>query len=220
MKGVGELSNTFFEEMLALGQNKIKTEKQQRIVDTAINLFAEKGYSNTSTAEIAKAAEVSEGTIFKHYGTKDKLLLSIILPFIKNFFPIMAKKVIKKVVKDENTTFEEFIRGFLKDRVEFLVKNREIFQVVIKEFIYREELKKELLPYFSELVPSILSDVIEEFKRRGELIDIPTKEILNIMLTLFSGFFISRFVLLENYTVTEEEIENIVQFVMDGLRNH
>ena len=51
--------------------NNNQTVKQKKIVDAASKLFAEKGYSNTSTSEIAKLAEVSEGTIFKHYGTKD-----------------------------------------------------------------------------------------------------------------------------------------------------
>ncbi|MDP4107839.1 MAG: helix-turn-helix domain-containing protein, partial [Bacillota bacterium] len=43
------------------------TEKQQKIVETAIQMFADKGYASTSTAEIAKAAGVAEGTIFRHF---------------------------------------------------------------------------------------------------------------------------------------------------------
>ena len=63
LKGGIELSNPIFDTILAQGLIKGKTEKQQRIIETTIKLFAEKGYANTSTAEIAKVAGVSEGTI-------------------------------------------------------------------------------------------------------------------------------------------------------------
>lgn len=63
--------------------SKKQTDKQQKIAEVAISLFAEKGYENTSTSEIAKEAGVAEGTFFRHYKTKDNLLLSKILPFMK-----------------------------------------------------------------------------------------------------------------------------------------
>lgn len=44
----------------------------------ALLLFAEKGYVDTSTKEIAQRAEVSEALIFKHFGNKDGLLFHLI----------------------------------------------------------------------------------------------------------------------------------------------
>ena len=46
-------------------KNKKMTEKQQKILENAIKMFAEKGYEATSTSEIAKASGVAEGTIFR-----------------------------------------------------------------------------------------------------------------------------------------------------------
>ncbi|PYI54641.1 TetR/AcrR family transcriptional regulator [Paenibacillus flagellatus] len=40
----------------------------------AIDLMAEKGYDGTTTKEIAAAAGVNEVTLFRHFGTKQKLL--------------------------------------------------------------------------------------------------------------------------------------------------
>ncbi|MBD2868905.1 TetR/AcrR family transcriptional regulator [Paenibacillus sp. IB182493] len=193
------------------------TAKQERIIESAIRLFAEKGYSNTSTAEIAKAAEVSEASIFKQYGTKDKLLLSLIIPCLKELFPAMADEVLHTVMS-KAVTFEDFLRGFLKNRVEFISENREIFQVVIKEIVYKEELKNELLPYLSEIVTSRLSKVIAFFRERGEFIDIPADTILKMLFTFVGGFFVSRFVLLNLRSIDDREIEDAIRFVMDGIR--
>jgi AcrR family transcriptional regulator len=214
-----KLSNKIFDAILTQAVTKVKTEKQQKIVETAIQLFAEKGYANTSTAEIAKASGVSEGTIFKHYGTKDKLLLSVILPFVSELFPYMAQELIKKTLSENTTTFEQFLRSLIKDRVEFVTENREIFQIVVKEIVYKDELKKELLPYALANIPPIFKKVLEEFRERGELVDLPADKILKNLVTFLGGFFVSRFLLIDDFNVSEEEIEDAIQFVMNGLRN-
>ncbi|WP_083676225.1 TetR/AcrR family transcriptional regulator [Paenibacillus sp. FSL H8-0548] len=46
----------------------------EKILLAAISLMAEKGYDSTTTKEIALAAGVNEVTIFRHFGTKEKLL--------------------------------------------------------------------------------------------------------------------------------------------------
>ena len=214
------MSNSLFDAIIEQGATKKKTKKQEAIVEAAIKLFAEKGYANTSTAEIAKLAEVSEGTIFKHYRTKDTLLLSVMLPFIKENFPSLAQEVLKETLTEQIRTFEDFLKGFLRNRADFVKANKEIFQVVFKELIYRDDFKNELVPYIAKQAPSILIKVINEFKERGELIDIPTDEIFYGLFTALGGFFVTRFVLLNNYDITDEDIDQLVRFIMDGIRKH
>ena len=50
------------------------TEKKRKILDAALRLFANDGFSATSTNKVAKAAGVSEGLIFRHFGNKEGLL--------------------------------------------------------------------------------------------------------------------------------------------------
>ena len=50
---------------------------RERIVEAATRLFAERGYAATSTREVAAAAGVSEGLIFKYYPTKRQLLEAV-----------------------------------------------------------------------------------------------------------------------------------------------
>ncbi|WP_026692838.1 TetR/AcrR family transcriptional regulator [Peribacillus kribbensis] len=199
-------------------QSTKQTLKQKKIVETAITLFAEKGYSNTSTSEIAKLAEVSEGTIFKHYGTKDNLLLSVILPFIKESLPAMAEEVFKETLTENTLTFDEFLRAFLKNRRDFFTENKEIFKVMIKEVLYKEELRNEILPFLYENISPRLRHAVEFFKERGELTDIPADTMLKNLLTMIGGFFTSRFVFLNKASISDEEIEEMIWFVMNGLK--
>ena len=211
------VNNNLLDEMAKILEKSNKqTVKQKKIIEVAITSFAEKGYSNTSTSEIAKKAGVAEGTIFKHYGTKENLLLSIMVPFLKDFFPTMADELIGELMNDK-CSFEEFLRALLTNRSAFFSENREIFQVFIKEMFYKEELRNELLPNVLEIGSNHLIKVIEVFKQRGEIRDIPNEIILKMLSTVIGGLFISNFALLNKHSVSENEIEEAIFFILNGL---
>ncbi|MBA7603758.1 hypothetical protein ES703_10875 [subsurface metagenome] len=48
-------------------------ERRARIIDAALRLFADKGFSGTRTREIAELARISETLIFQHFKTKEDL---------------------------------------------------------------------------------------------------------------------------------------------------
>lgn len=54
------------------------TEKKQRILEVALELFAREGYNAVPTSRIARKAQVSEGLIFRHFESKKGLLEALI----------------------------------------------------------------------------------------------------------------------------------------------
>lgn len=52
--------------------------RREQILETAVSLFSEHGFSGTTTKEIAKAAGVSEAMVFRHFATKDALYGAIL----------------------------------------------------------------------------------------------------------------------------------------------
>jgi AcrR family transcriptional regulator len=53
-----------------------KEQTRQSIAETAWRLFAERGYDRVSVAEIARAAQVAEATVFNYFPTKEDLFYS------------------------------------------------------------------------------------------------------------------------------------------------
>ena len=53
-------------------------ERRLQILKVAISLFSQRGFSGTTTKEIARAAGVSEAMVFRHFATKHELYHAIL----------------------------------------------------------------------------------------------------------------------------------------------
>lgn len=197
----------------------VKNEKQRKILKASIELFAENGYANTSTAEIAKRAGVSVGTLFNYYNKKETLLFAIVLPAINSFVPKLLLDNDHRVMLQTSSSFEEFITEVIKGRILFLEKNKELFQVILKEVLYNEELKQGLFSSISTHSREFLINAIEHFKEIGELKDLPTERIMKYILINSIGFCITSVLTPNNEPISETEVDDLVAIVMGGLRN-
>ena len=56
----------------------IRQEKTKLILDTALELFAEKGFHQTSISDITRRAGISKGLLYNYFESKDEVLKNII----------------------------------------------------------------------------------------------------------------------------------------------
>ena len=97
------------------------TDKKEKILQAALELFAEEGFRPTSTSKIAKKACVSEGLIFRHFGNKDGLLDAIIKEGEEQAKILFADIVLETEPKEVIRKFFELTSKFVntKDREDF-----------------------------------------------------------------------------------------------------
>src|SRR5579859_386663 len=61
--------------MASIGLRELKKARtRQLIADTAARLFAERGYEHVSVADVARAAEVAEQTVYNYFPVKEQLV--------------------------------------------------------------------------------------------------------------------------------------------------
>jgi AcrR family transcriptional regulator len=66
--------------LVAAGTRATETaERKQRCLDAAVALAAEGGYDAVQMRDVASRAEVALGTLYRHYASKDQLLLAAML---------------------------------------------------------------------------------------------------------------------------------------------
>jgi AcrR family transcriptional regulator len=82
-----------------LNQGKRKAaDSRNKIRTVALRLFVTKGIKSTTTREIAKRAGIAEGTIYKHFQSKDEIALEL---FINNI-DVFREKLLENIEnKDE-----------------------------------------------------------------------------------------------------------------------
>jgi AcrR family transcriptional regulator len=74
----------------------MKTTTQQKLLEATLTLISEKGYLGATTREIAQEAGVTELTLFRHFGSKEKLFEELLngytfLPKLKELLPELEK---------------------------------------------------------------------------------------------------------------------------------
>lgn len=188
------------------------------ILQASLKLFAGKGYSNTSTKDIAKAANVAEGTIFKHFGSKENLLYATLIPLLKHTLAQEWKLQLIEVVQNiEDYPFQRFLREVLEKKVTYAGDNLKVFKILYMEFLYQEDMRNNLLTLIPKDIVKEINDVLDYYKQKKQLVNLPNKEIFRFLAGTLMTFVLT----IELVSSTEEEkvneMENMIVFLIKGL---
>lgn len=194
------------------------TEKQFKIIEASIEVFAEKGYAGSSTSEIAQKAGVAEGTIFRHYKTKKDLLLSIVSPMMSKLIAPFVIKNFKEVLESNYPTFEDFLYALMINRLDFVRKHHKIIKIMLQEIPFQPHLQAEFKQHIGTHIFQRLSEIAEHFKSKGEIIERPTQELLRYAASVMIGMIATHFLLMPDQPWDEEkEIRDTIKLIMNGI---
>jgi AcrR family transcriptional regulator len=146
------------------------TEKKEKILQSALELFAKEGYTATSTSKVAKHAKVSEGLIFRHFGNKEGLLEAIIKEGEER-----AKILFAAIVFE--TDPNEVIAKLL-DMIESLSKKKEDFEFWKLQYKIKWETEK----YAEHKMEALHLSLSNAFKKLGY--DSPELESTILLVTM------------------------------------
>jgi TetR/AcrR family transcriptional regulator len=152
-------------------------EKQDRIINAAINEFAQKGYDNASTNEMVKEAGISKGLLF-HYFKNKKQLFFFLFDYCYN---IVADEFYKKVDLAESDFFKR-IRQAVQIKMDLQTKYPDILTFIQEAFMQDSpEIKDEFDKKKQELNAvniGIIYDGIDLTKFRD---DVDVQKILKVI---------------------------------------
>ncbi|NLC54482.1 MAG: TetR/AcrR family transcriptional regulator [Erysipelothrix sp.] len=103
-----------------------KEDRQKQILSAAINVFVEKGYNGATTLEIAKAANISEVTLFRHFDSKKDI-------FRLSVEPIVFTTLKESITASKNLTKKQQLEYILFERIKLVSKNREVIKLLLME---------------------------------------------------------------------------------------
>lgn len=111
----------------------LKKEKQDRMINAALKLFAENGYRRASTDDMVKEAGISKGLLFHYFGSKLGLY-----EFVYDYSVKFLTMELSSVLHQEETDFF-VLRGQIEQAKVAVMKNFPYMQM----FLYRASKEDE-----------------------------------------------------------------------------
>ncbi len=141
-------------------------ETKRGIMNSAADLFAQKGFAAATTREIADLAGVSEAVLFKYYKNKKGLLHETILDFIEQISVDSVFESVDEIVKhNKEMPTEDLFRKLFKDRYSMIDKNFQMFKMLLIEIQYHEDVRDIFVEKVMGRIVSyakVMSSMLEE----------------------------------------------------------
>jgi AcrR family transcriptional regulator len=114
-----------------ISKKKTKAEqalmRRNQIIDTALKLFAEKGFGNTTIKDISEAAGTSLGLMYHYFTGKDELLVAI---FERHSF---LEPLRKMLTINRNKPVREVLYSLTCNFYDLLTSKKELVNIVFNE---------------------------------------------------------------------------------------
>lgn len=180
----------------------IRKEKRELILDTALILFAENGFHQTSIEQIARKACISKGLTYNYFESKNAILEEILK---KGFDAIYTHFDLNK---DGLLTYAEF-EFFIRESFNVISKNRNFWKLYFS-IIMQPMVTETYIHNYSETSTGLMNMLIRFLTENGS--ENPSKDLF-IISSLLKGAYL---ILVTSPVVMNEEL--FVNYIMEGFQ--
>ncbi len=175
----------------------MRTKTRAAILGSSLELFARRGYSATTTDEIARKAGISKGLIFTHFRTKQDILFAIFDDYVERILPHFIRTNDRRPAQERFTSMVDMWFSLIKSepllvRLGLQLNLDDSYRVLIRRKRGRE--------FFREVLGQIKKTMRELGSDRPELDAF-------LLMFFFDG-------IVANYTVAPE------LFPIDEIKDH
>jgi AcrR family transcriptional regulator len=158
---------------------------RERLFHASLQLFAQKGFAETTVEDITEAADVGKGTFFNYFPSKDHILLA---------FGEMQLSKLEGLVAEARATGEplqDFLRKLGPRMTEEPKRNPAIIRALLQAYLSTTPVRAAMMD-LQRRVHALHSQMIQLGQDRGEIRnDLPATEIAHVFRqTLFGTLLI------------------------------
>ena len=112
---------------------------KEKILGTAIVLFAQKGYSGLSMRQLAQAVDMSVAAIYHHFPDKNALYLESVR------FAFSDKEQVFAQVWESDCSAEKKLGGFIRSLIDVMLQDRDFHRLMQREILEADPERMQLL---------------------------------------------------------------------------
>src|SRR5947208_4514300 len=146
-------------------------ELRDRLFRAALNLFAKKGFAETTVEDITEAADVGKGTFFNYFPSKEHILLA--------FGEIQLGKLEAAVaeVRRTNEPIPQFLRELGVRMTQEPTRNPEIIRAILQAYLSTTPVREAMLD-LQKRVQALHTEMIRLGQKQGAIRnDLPAAEL-------------------------------------------
>lgn len=187
--------------------------KHDQIIESAIKVFARKGFYNAKVSEIAREANVADGTIYLYFKNKDDILISL----FEEKVDLMIQRMETELESVQDPL--DKIRAFVAHHLLLIKENKYLAEVIQVELRQSSKFMRRYVPIkflqYLDMIGKIIEEGIEQGAIRKDVIPAITKRaIFGALDEMLLYWVLAK---KPKYTL-DQSIEQISQFFIDGLR--
>jgi len=141
--------------------NQRRQDKRRQILEAAVQVFAEKGFHKSRVSDVARAADVADGTIYLYFKGKDDILISI--------FEETMQEMTDGVTAALSGIADPLdrLRAFAEFHMSNVESHKNVAKVLQVELRLSNTFMKEYKPTRLQSYMDIIGGLIEEGKAAG-----------------------------------------------------
>jgi AcrR family transcriptional regulator len=124
-------------------QAQLAAARRTQILDAATRVFASKGFNRATIRDVARDAGVADGTIYNYFANKTDLLFGL-LDRLND-----TERRPASLAQASEAPFGDYFRVYVRERVEALWSNADLFRAVLPELLANPELRAR---YYDEVI--------------------------------------------------------------------
>jgi len=167
-------------------RERLKRQREERILDAAATVFAQKGYHRATVHNIATQADVADGTIYNYFENKFDLLLAL-LARIGELQQLPAELALSL----EGDVRSFFVAAF-QDRLGRIAKDEEMLQAVLPQVFVNPELRDRFYRQYVLRIARLLEGYVQAQVERGCIRPLDARLLTRLLQSTFVGMLVLR----------------------------
>jgi AcrR family transcriptional regulator len=153
-------------------RKKEKENRKNSILKAARKLFFERGFKSVTVDLIAAKAEVSKGSIYLYFDSKEEIYTQILISA-----NVEHHKLLENFSKREGTA-SELLLAFARNYIDFFLENNELFRILMTFMLHSESMNltedqnTQLIHTTNENI-RMISEILQKGIDSGEFVPLP-----------------------------------------------
>jgi AcrR family transcriptional regulator len=154
-------------------------DNRRKILEASQALFAQQGFGNTPTSQIAKRAGIAEGTIFRYFPTKKDILVEL----VTSGWVTILTDLLTELSQMASYTH---IESVLRNRMRHLHGNMDLMKVCFFEAQFHPDLRDRIQEELINRMMCVAEDFFQTAMDRGIYRKMNPKVVARVFLGLFT----------------------------------